>query len=51
MAVEPYHDLGEQKYFRLGRDYKVNTKIPTDNEVLTYINEIKKYTNKKVVKA
>ena len=51
VVVEPYHDLGEQKYARLGKNYQVKTKVPSKNEVLTYINEIKKYTNKKVNEA
>ena len=48
VAIEPYHDLGENKYFRLGKDYQVKTKSPSEDEVLTYIKDIKKYTNKKV---
>lgn len=51
VAIEPYHDLGEQKYARLGREYNASTTSPNKKEVQTYINEIKKFTNKKVDKA
>ena len=45
VVVEPYHDLGEQKYARLGKNYQVKTNVPSKDEVLTYINEIKKYSD------
>ena len=51
VVVEPYHDFGVQKYARLSKDYTLDVKVPDEPSILSYVDEIKKYTNKKVVKA
>ena len=51
VVVEPYHDLGVSKYVRLGKECEFITTPPTSESVLEYVNQIQKYTNKKVKKA
>ena len=50
--VEPYHPLGSGKTEMLGREYELkDITFPKDETVLTWIEEIKKYTDKEVKKA
>lgn len=51
VVIEPYHDLGVQKYDKLGRDYFANEKVPSKQVVDGYLQKIQSYTSKKVIKA
>lgn len=50
--IEPYNPLGKVKYEEIGIEYSlVDLKRPSDEEVEKWIKSIKKYTNKKILKA
>lgn len=51
IEVSPYHSMGSSKYERLGREYFVGTDMPTNDEVASYIDKIRRYTDVPVKKA
>ncbi|RJX75736.1 glycyl-radical enzyme activating protein [Vibrio sinensis] len=39
----PYHNLGKGKATEVGRDYTVNTTVPTDDQVNSWLAKLKRY--------